>query len=134
MPLPLCRIIIQTHTHIRTRMLYNQKTFAPTIPTNRRIKKDSSDLQQSSSSTQPSHQKSPKGKKRSHDKRKGKRGEKHVITSSSVFSMGPSDQRRGEYVLLILFHLYHVLVSIVIYWSSLVTFKVFVIQFVVTAD
>lgn len=72
----------------------NQKTFAPTIPTGRRIKKESTDFESPAANCKPSPQKSPRGKKKSHDKKKGRR-EKNVITSSSVFSMGPSDQRRG---------------------------------------
>ena len=89
-----------------------QKTFAPTIPTSRRVKKEPGDEGDESKLKQHVKE-SPKGKRRSSlDKKEGgggggrgkeqrKKGKKDVITSASVFSMGPADRpmagRTGEF-------------------------------------
>lgn len=82
-------------------MLCIQKTFTPTIPASRRIKKEPGVLSTSEEAVddkKPRVGESPKGKKHrpSLDK-KGKReqkkkGKKEVITAASVFSMGPADR------------------------------------------
>ena len=70
-----------------------QKTFTPTIPTTRRVKRDVSP-----SASLPDKKKqedSPQSRRKTQDKRgRGrdrKRG-KEVITSASVFSMGPAER------------------------------------------
>ena len=88
-----------------------QKTFAPTIPTSRRVKKEPGDEGDESKLKQQVKE-SPKAKRRSSlDKKEGggggrgkeqrKKGKKDVITSASVFSMGPADRpmagRTGEF-------------------------------------
>ena len=88
-----------------------QKTFAPTIPTSRRVKKEPGE-EGDESKLKPHVKESPKGKRRSSlDKKEGggggkgkeqrKKGKKDVITSASVFSMGPADRpmagRTGEF-------------------------------------
>ena len=84
-----------THTHSHT----TQKTFAPTIPTSRRIKKDpGTATDDATDDRKPRPDESPKGKRRrpSSDKKGGreqkKKGKKEVITAASVFSMGPADR------------------------------------------
>ena len=82
-------------------VLLLQKTFAPTIPTSRRIKKEPGEDGDESKFKQQQHvRESPKGKRRSSmDKKEGgrgkeqrKKGKKDVVTSASVFSMGPADR------------------------------------------
>ena len=79
-----------------------QKSFAPTIPT-RRVKKEPVDESSSSkqvSSAQREGKKEKKkgghGKERAGDKRRGK----EIVTSASVFSMGPAErsikEKRGQ--------------------------------------
>ena len=84
--------------HIHTSI---QKTFAPTIPTSRRIKKEPgtpSATDGVADDRKPKPDESPKGKRRrpSSDKKGGreqkKKGKKEVITAASVFSMGPADR------------------------------------------
>ena len=65
-----------------------QKSFAPTIPTSRRIKKESEHLE----SPAVSRKKGREDKRSKRDKRKGK----EIITSASVFSMGPADRGHGR--------------------------------------
>ena len=74
-----------------------QKTFAPTIPSSRRIKKEPGE---ESESKPKQGKESPKGKRRSSQDKKErgrgkeqrKKGKKDVVTSASVFSMGPADR------------------------------------------
>ena len=87
-----------THTHTHTHTTSIQKTFAPTIPTSRRIKKEPGTPEDVADDRKPRPDESPKGKKRrpSSDKKGGreqkKKGKKEVITAASVFSMGPADR------------------------------------------
>ena len=76
-----------------------QKTFSPTIPTSRRVKKDPG-TDGTSDSKSKQGEESPRGKRRSSLDKKGggrgkeqrKKGKKDVVTSASVFSMGPADR------------------------------------------
>ena len=93
----VCESEITSHTHHTHTFI--QKTFAPTIPTSRRIKKDSGTATDDVvDDRKPRPDESPKGKRRrpSSDKKGGreqkKKGKKEVITAASVFSMGPADR------------------------------------------
>ncbi len=64
----------------------SQKSFAPTIPTSRRVKKEKEE---------PETTPTKRGRDERRDKKdrgKGRRREKEIIASASVFSMGPADR------------------------------------------